>query len=283
MSHFPLLYTLLLGIFFSTRCAQVPTLATSQQPITITRDSLSLTVDPANGGRLLSLTYAGVEVLSGLRDSLGFQYGSVAWPSPQAEWNWPPPAAFDRDPYTVREVEEHSIILDSGIDPESGLVLRKRYRLGPASDIGLSYWFTNRSDSIRTVAAWEVTRVPYAGTFTFRSDTLRIERGNARTVETRDDRRRIVLDERQANTTKVFANVASVPITYVNQGIVLEKHTIVTDFDEVAPGQAPLEIYLNPAAGFAEFELQGAYKRLGFGETSALRTKWVIRRAGAED
>ena len=247
-------------------------------PITLVRDSISLTVDPADGGRIVSLRYGNREVLPTGRDSMGFTYGSVAWPAPQAEWNWPPPAALDRDAYTVQQVEDHSVMLISKPDPVTGLVLQKRYRLGPDSDIGLTYWLTNKGDTTRSVGAWEVTRLPYGGEFAFYSDSLRTEMGPAATVETSDSMRRIVLDERHSGKIKVFADLDSIPVLYRRDGLVLEKHTVVTDFYRVAPGQAPLEIYLDPAAGFVELELHGDYRRLGYDETSTLRTKWVVRR-----
>ena len=258
-------------------CCSEPADPVDPEPITLRRDNISLTVDPADGGRIVSLRYAGKEVLSELRDSMGFQYGSVSWPGPQADWNWPPPAAMDRDPYTVQKVEQHSVLLISDPDPATGLVLQKRYRLGPDSDIGLTYWITNRGDTTRAVGAWEVTRLPYSGSFEFFSDSLRVERGNARTLESDGNHHRIVLDDRQAHTTKVFTKLDTVPATYVNNGVALEKHTVVTDFYRVAPDQAPLEIYLAPKAGFVEFELHGDYRKLGFGETSTLRSKWVLR------
>ena len=266
----------LLCILFLLGCSDRPE-PLAAEPITLRRENISLTVDPARGGRLVSLRYAGKEVLSELRDSMGFQYGSVSWPGPQADWNWPPPAALDRDAYTVQKVEQHAVLLISDPDPVTGLVLQKRYRLGPDSDIGLTYWITNRGDTTRAVGAWEVTRLPYAGYFEFFSDSLRVERGNARTLDSDGNHHRIVLDDRQAQTTKVFAMLDTVPATYVNNGVVLEKHTVVTDYYRVAPGQAPLEIYLAPEAGFVEFELHGDYRKLGFGETSTLRSKWVLR------
>ncbi|PPK85687.1 uncharacterized protein DUF4380 [Neolewinella xylanilytica] len=273
-------YHFFLSLLLLSSCSSEKT--TDDHPVktvTLTRDSLSITVEPGMGGRLVSLTYGGREMLPTQRDSSGYTYGSTAWPAPQSEWNWPPPAAIDREAYTVQEVDAHSLLLISREDPETGLVLQKRYRLGPDSDVGLTYWITNHGDTTRSVAAWEVTRLPYGGAFWFYSDSLRVERGAGTTVQSRDSLRRITVDDRHTGKIKVFADLDSVPVSYTNDGLVLEKHTVVTDFYRVAPGQAPLEIYLDPAAGFVEFELHGDYRKLGYGETSTLRTKWVIRRA----
>ena len=246
------------------------------EPITITRDSLSLTVDPTLGGRLVSVKYGDRELLNTVRDSTGFTYGSTAWPSPQADWNWPPPPALDREPYTVQQVEEHSILL-KGEETEDGLVFQKRYRLGPDSDIGLTYWLTYNGDTARSVAAWEVTRLPYTGRVEFYADSVRTEKTES-IVESQDSFRTIHFDERHTAPAKVFADLDSIPVKYYVDGLVLEKHTVVTDFYRVAPGQAPLEVYIDPPRNFAELELQGDYRELRYGETATLRTRWRVVR-----
>ncbi|CAH0999602.1 hypothetical protein LEM8419_00902 [Neolewinella maritima] len=244
-------------------------------PLTITRDSISLTVDPAYGARLTSVTYGDRELLYVVRDSSGFTYGSTAWPSPQADWDWPPPATLDREPYTVQKVEEHSILLESRED-SSGLVLQKRYRLGPDSDIGLTYWLTYNGPTTRSVAAWEVTRLPYTGRIVFFADSVRTVGDARRVVESQDSLRVIHFDERHTATTKVFADLDSVPVRYYTDGLILEKHTVVQDFYRVAPGHAPLEVYIDPPRGFVELELQGDYRKLSYGKTTTLRTKWRV-------
>ena len=268
--------TLLFSCLLLCTCGPAPDDAEQQDsPITLTRDSLSLTVDPTYGGRIVSLTYGGKELLNTVRDSSGFTYGSTAWPSPQADWGWPPPTTIDRGPYEVQRVEEHSVTMISQ-PAENGLVLQKRFRLGPDSDVGLTYWLTNRGDSTLSVAAWEVTRLPYGGRIEFMADSIRSDREGA-TVETRDSLfRTIHFDERHQQPTKVFANLDSVPVSYYHDGLVLRKETIVTDFYRVAPGQAPLEVYLDPPRQFAEFELQGDYRQLGYGETTTLRVRWIV-------
>lgn len=253
----------------------------TSEPITIARDSITITVDPELGGRLVSLTYGGRELLNTARDSTNFRLGSTAWPSPQADWGWPPPAAIDRDAYTVQRVTDHQILLISPPDSRTGLVMQKRYLLGPDSDVGLIYWLTNRGDSTLSVAAWENTRLPYAGRIEFISDSVRTEK-SVGVVESQDSLRTIHFDGRHDRPAKVFASLDTVPVIFYGDSLILEKHTAVQDFYRVAPDQAPLEVYLDPVTGFAEFELQGDYRRLGYGETSTLRTRWVIRPRGVE-
>jgi hypothetical protein len=269
------LFLLFVFVWVST-CDRAPELP-QEGPVTISRDGISLTVEPDYGGRITSLTLNGKEVLQTQRDSAGLTFGSTAWPSPQSDWDWPPPPTLDREPYTLQRLDSTSILLISKEDPDSGLTLQKRYRLGPQRDIGLTYWLTYRGDSTLSVAAWENTRLPYRGRITFTADSVRVRDELPATVETRDSVHTIVFDERHERPTKIFANLDTVPVSFHTDDFVLEKHTVVQDFYRVAPGQAPLEIYFNPQAGFMEFELQGDYRKLSYGQTATLRTKWVLR------
>jgi hypothetical protein len=265
------LFFICLSLCTCDRAAELP----REGPVTITRDQISLTVEPEYGGRITSLTFDGIEVLRTERDSAGFTFGSTAWPSPQSDWKWPPPAALDREPYTLQRLDSNSILLISEEDPQTKLTLQKRFRLGPESDIGLTYWLTYKGDSTLSVAAWENTRLPYAGRIEFAADSIR-ER-HPGTVVGKDSLRTIHFDEQHTEPTKIFANLDTVPAVYYNDGVALEKHTVVTDFYRTAPEQAPLEIYLDPTRNLVEFELQGDYRKLSYGQTTTLRSKWVLR------
>lgn len=274
MNSLPPVTALLLSVLLCT-CDPAQEEVPQEGPVRLSRDSISLTVDPTYGGRLISLTYGGKELLNTERDSSGFTYGSTAWPSPQDDWKWPPPAAIDSEPYTVQKIDSHSVLLISR-PTEAGLVMQKRFRLGPESDIGLTYWLTNKGDSTRSVAAWEVTRLPYGGRVDFVADSLRTTDATTDIVESQDSLRTIFFDDRHAQSAKVFANLLRIPVSYYRDGIVLHKETIVTDFYRVAPEQAPLEIFFDPERKFMELELQGDYRELGYGETATLRTRWVV-------
>ena len=254
-----------------------PAPAAPPAPIVLERPPLTLTIDPALGGRITSLTFGGQEVLKTERDSADLQWGSTAWTSPQRDWDWPPIATFDREAYTLGEVEEHSVTMMSEVDPATGLQLTKYIRMGPEDDVGLTYFLTNKGDSTASVAAWEITRLPYAGRIEFAADSVRSE-----TVTLKPERDStgftISFDDRWEERAKVFADINGDFVTYTNGGLQLRKYTSVKDRYRTAPGQAPLEVYWNPAAGFVEFELQGDYRKIGFGETATLRTRWQIVR-----
>src|SRR5882757_3732250 len=60
----------------------------------------SMDIDAHLGGRITSFLVDGRNFLTDDKvDSLN--WGSTFWPSPQSDWDWPPPAAIDNEPYTV--------------------------------------------------------------------------------------------------------------------------------------------------------------------------------------
>ncbi|MEL7160431.1 MAG: hypothetical protein AAFN92_06720 [Bacteroidota bacterium] len=262
----------LLALFCCFACApKKPT----DGPITLTREDVTITVDPQLGGRITSLTLHGREILKTSRDSLNLQWGSTVWTSPQSTWKWPPPATFDAEPFTWELLRDSVILLESARDPDSQLRMRKRISLGPDADVGLTYWLINEGVSTVRVAAWENTRLPYAGYLEFAADSIRF-RQDSTPVVTRDSTHYIYLDDRHRGPEKVFADLAADSVTFYRDGLFLRKFAGITHLFHTAPEQAPLEIYFNPEAGFMEFELQGEYKLLEPGEHVSLRTRWKV-------
>ena len=251
-------------------------------PVTMTRGPISITVEPALGGRISSLTYDGVEVLKTTRDDANLQWGSTVWTSPQSDWNWPPPPAFDSEPYVLTELSEHRILLEGPRDSATFLRMRKRIVLGPDSDIGLTYWVTNEGVSSVSAALWENTRLPYAGTFEFVADTVWTERDSIE-FDFQDSLRIVTLDDRHTEAGKLFANLPTGTATYRHNGLELTKHTVVKDLYRTPPKEAPLEIYADPKAGFFEFELVGDYRNISPGESNNVRLKWSLHKATNDD
>ena len=56
---------------------------------------LSMVVDAAHGGKVLSFKHKDKEVISQSRWPESF--GSTFWTSPQKEWNWPPVPEYDKN------------------------------------------------------------------------------------------------------------------------------------------------------------------------------------------
>ncbi|NJC25546.1 hypothetical protein [Neolewinella antarctica] len=246
-------------------------------PITLAGGKVSVTIDPAYGARITSYTYDGREILNQSREQNGRMFGSTVWTSPQEDWDWPPPPAFDTQPYEVRKLRENVYVFTSERDSASQLRLEKRIQLTQAGELGLGYEVKNESYLPLAVAAWENTRLPYAGRLEFYvGDTAWTNEGPL-PLEMREELAVIPFDDQVAEPQKFYATLRDTMVRYYNDGLVFTKQTMITGRNQVAPGQAPLEVYLNPVLGFAEFELQGGYYRLEPGQSASMRTKWLVQ------
>jgi len=145
-----------------------------------------------------------------------------------------------------------------------GMVLRASYRL------------TNHGTDTISRGIWENTRLPYGGEYSFEVDSLRrdkieqpfTQRGKSTVVTMAPD------DEEKG---KLFVFPARGRTTYLKDGLRLRKLWFVAE-GPVAPGQAPLEIYLAPEEGFTELEVQGVCRRLAPGASTNLTVAWQVAR-----
>ena len=80
---------------------------------TITNGSITLTVDAAHGGKILSFRLGDKEVLSQMRWPNSF--GSTFWTSPQAEWNWPPVPEDESLPSPAQLLEDGTLVREGPV------------------------------------------------------------------------------------------------------------------------------------------------------------------------
>lgn len=272
-------YLFLLPLLALIACSDSDTAADG--PVTMRGGDVTLTVDADFGARITSLTFQGRELLQTERDSAGLTFGSTAWTSPQSDWEWPPIAAFDSQPYDVREVREGVMLFQSRRDPKTDLVMSKRIALDSLGTVQITYYVRNEGATPVKVAPWEVTRLPYGGRVEFRGDSLRLMDEDAAltdAVELTEDSLHIVrFDDRFTAPGKLFTDLRDSVARFVHAGVVFTKYTEVNHHWQTAPEQAPLEIYWDPPKGFVEFELQGFYVEVQPGRAGYLWTKWELR------
>lgn len=248
-------------------------------PLSIRYRNHLVTVEPDYGGRLASYTLDGRELLQTTRDENGWQWGSTVWTSPQSAWKWPPESTFDTGNYAVTSYTKKSIALLSAIDPATGLQLEKIFDFtGEPKGMVLraSYRLTNHGADTISRGIWENTRLPYGGEYSFGVDSLRRD-GIARPFARRGKSTLVQLNAEDEEKGKLFVHPSRGRVTYVNDGLRLRKLWFA-DEGPVAPGQAPLELYLAPEEGFTELEIQGIYRRLAPGESTTLSVAWQASR-----
>lgn len=119
---------------------------------------LGMEVDALAGGRIVSLSIGNIEMLTPASVHAE-NYGSTFWDAPQVNWNWPPRAALDSEPYSVG-LDNGVLTLESKVDP-SGLQFVKQFRTDPTRGcFEIEYRIKNSGTNTLNVGPWEVTRVP---------------------------------------------------------------------------------------------------------------------------
>ena len=146
---------------------------------------LAATVAPELGGRILSLTREGREVLWRNTDLLGPDLqprveppsdpatgfgdwlnwgGDKSWVAPQGwegpdHWHGPPDPTFDGGAFSVRDEHADAVGLVSADDAATGLRMRRDIAL-TTDGVTVQTTLTNVSAALRTWAAWEVVQLP---------------------------------------------------------------------------------------------------------------------------
>ena len=109
----------------------------------ISSGELSMTVDAGKGAKILSFKYGDKEVISQLQMFNAF--GSTFWTSPQAEWNWPPVAEYDRLPYEV-ELGSDYMEMKGQVSERFGYSISKKFSADPKHDaLVVTYTITNHT------------------------------------------------------------------------------------------------------------------------------------------
>ena len=242
-------------------------------------DNTVLEVDPGVGGRITALKLEGKNFLTG-RDVHPDYWGSTLWPSPQKEWGGSPPAELDNRPYTV-EVKNNAINMVSRKDAKFGFVFFKQISGDRRNKyFSIKYTITNKSDQVRNVAPWEVTRVHTKGLAFYPKGTGE-RRGNLADFAT--DVNGISWfkyeeDKLPATHNKFFDDGSEGWVAQVNGDLLFIKKFPEIDADKAAPAESEIEVYTNPGKSYVEIEQQGAYQKLQPGESLTWEVKWFLRK-----
>ncbi len=246
---------------------------------------VTMTVNPAKGGKIMSLTYKGKEIISQLTAPESF--GSTFWTSPQKEWYWPPVKEFDKMPYTVMETPSGDSQQGFTLISEVSEKLKYRVRKTFATDeqhnaIVVTYSIVNESDETRQVAPWEITRVVNDGGVIFFDAPLDgITPSGLMDFHAAHGAVWYHPDEAGENR-KINADGKGW-LAYCNHGLLLVK-----TFDDLpaiaqgakegtpAPDEAEIQVYVNRGKTYIELESQGAYTTLKPHEQLCWTVRWHL-------
>ena len=266
----PLLAALCLGSI--TASAQtVQTLEDSKY--SLTSGDVTMTIDAARGGKIVSFRLQDKEVLSQTRFPNSF--GSTFWTSPQAEWNWPPVAEYDTKPFEA-SVQEGRLVLTGQKSERFGYRIRKAFSTDPRDGaFVIDYTIINESGESRQVAPWEISRVPNGGMLFFEAKEV----SGANNMGTlpfvfKNRGAWYIVDEAKENR-KINADGKGW-LGFVDNGLLFIKKFQDLKPAEPAPAEAEIQIYVNTGKTFVEVEEQGPYTTLEPGAELTWTVRWYL-------
>jgi len=233
---------------------------------------LTMVVDAAHGGKVLSFKHKDAEVISQSRWPESF--GSTFWTSPQKEWNWPPVPEYDKNAYVV-ELDDAKLTLTSEVSEKMKFRIRKEFAVSHADNsFVVTYSIINEDDKERTVAPWEITRVPNDGLIFFDAKMEDITPAGLMPFQPNFGIVWYSADATQENR-KINADGKGWLAHFAN-GLLMVKQFQDLDKSQPAPGESEIQVYVNRGKSFIELESQGAYQKLQPGEKLTWSVKWLL-------
>jgi hypothetical protein len=268
-------------------CSAAPKVKLSQEgsQCILTSGDATMCVDAGYGARVVSLKYAGHEILAARPEKVSFfnmhQFGATFWPSPQSVWNWPPIAAYDSAVYQL-EASQDSFTLTSGTDARYPYKFVKKFSIDPKTgEFVIDYTIVNISDKPAKVAPWEITRVPGGGAIYFSAPKETIHPADLLPLEFSGKIVKIPYNTADENR-KIFADCKGW-LAFADNGLMLLKTFKDIPHEAAAEGEDDFEVYINKGKTYIELENQGAYLEIAPGSSYTWTVRWKVISLGRKD
>ena len=233
---------------------------------------LTLVVDAAHGGKILSFKYKDTETISQSRFPESF--GSTFWTSPQKEWNWPPVPEYDKMHYTVEESGD-VLKMASQVSEKLKFQIGKEFAVSHKGNAFIvTYTITNKDSKERKVAPWEITRVPNEGLIFFEAKAEDVT--PAGLIPFKPEFGAVWYATDATNENRKINADGKGWLAYCNNGLMMVKQFADLDKLQPAPGEAEIQVYVNRGKTYIELESQGAYKTLQPNESLSWTVKWML-------
>ena len=249
----------------------------SGNDLVLTSGQLSVNVTPKLG-RVSSMTWNGKSLLG---DS-----GSLFYPAPQSDFpkTWPPPVGFtlervgnQYDPPNFQFFlnADSTVLLarPTAVGALTTLLPSREYQFDAATNgLVVKYSIKNTSTSVtKSVAPWEVTRVPLASIVFF-------PKGQPVSVSStyspvKEDS--LVWVNAPNNGSKIFRDGKEGWLAAINDSILFVKVFEDLQPKDFAPGETEIELY--SGQGLFEMEEQGPYTTLKPGDSLTWSVRWFVR------
>lgn len=238
----------------------------------------------AAGARMTDVRLRGGTNLLTTRAVNGTNFGSTFWTSPQSAWGWPPPAEIDTLPYAAT-VSPSSLSFVGPVAPRLGVAVSKHFT--PDLTNGhmlIRYTLTAHVDGNR-FAPWEVTRVGPGGLTFFPTGNGPPRAGGTFALPPTMDAAGCTWYQHQGapvgSDQKLLADGAGGWVAHLAGDVLLVKAFDDIPADQVAPGEAEIEIFVEGQGKYVEVEEQGSYLALSTGQPRDWEVTWIVRRLPA--
>jgi len=255
----------------------VPKPVMRQENYRIEAGAYALEVSPSTGANIVEFSLDGRNVLASREDSPN-AFGSTFYPSPQSDWQWPPPPEWDALPWTVA-VHGRRLDLKSRAIEKTGLGATQSISLDGAKGAArIDYRIINHGSTPHRVAPWQNTRVRPKG-LTFFPCSRPVLPQSSLKLEPNDGVIWFQHDPADfAESKKLFADGNEGWLAQVDGDLMFVKVFPDVPPEQQAPGEAEIEIYVDRAGRFVEVEQQGPYVEYGDGHSSTWTVQWVVRK-----
>ena len=238
---------------------------------TLKNGNLTMVIDAAKGGKILSFKCGDQEVISQLRWPESF--GSTFWTSPQKEWFWPPVPEYDKKAYQVEE-RDGVLSMTSEVNDKLKYRIRKAFKT-EGQAIAITYSIINESEEMRKVSPWEITRVRNEGGLIFfeaPADSI----WPAGLMNFRDSYGAAWYQPDEAAENRKVNADGKGWLAYCCNGLLLVKQFEDLDKGQPAPDEAEIQVYVNRGKTYVELESQGAYTTLQPKEELSWTVRWYL-------
>lgn len=232
-----------------------------------------------DGGKISAFKFNGENMILNVATGPSEVWGSTFWTSPQSDWGWPPPEAFETSEYTVKVDEGGmAVTLTGPVDQKLGVWISKRFSVDlNAGAIILNYTIHRSHSGPESFAPWEITRLGPTG-MTFYStgppptsdggfDPLPVQESGGVTWFNHE--------APDLSSNKLIANTSCGWYASTKGDLAFVKRFHHIQPQQHAPGEGQIEIYA--MSSYVEMENQGAYKKVTKAEPLSWIVQWFLR------
>lgn len=245
------------------------------------------------GGLVTALKFNGDNFLVDTPTGPAGVQGAIFWTSPQSDWGWPPPWAFNEATY-MAEVDEEAmaVTLKGPVDNSTGLRLTKRFDVElTTGEIRAHISLVNAAGSAaKLVAPWLVMRVWPGGLSFFRGRQDQNVTGTLNAVTSHEDvpsrnsTARFTWFQHEGgalhNGGKLFGDPSQGWLGHTDGNFLLMMRFPKHNRSFNAPGETNVEMYA--LSDYEELEYQGSYQSIPPGGELFWTTTWCLKRLPPE-